>query len=632
MILIKNPNGGHAGTKTTLAIASASLDCAGKTVVVTSPQVVTTAIAWPSDRELSFEKGGYVTFTGAGALTGLQTARPEDFGAIGDNVANDAPAILNAIKAASKVVFKKTTYKGTSAVAVTKDVDIEGNGAVLNFTTGAPSFTGSATAGTAITSPILYGSKSISVAGAYAAGDLIEVLNNVNYSFSKHRDYYKDGEFAKVVSYSAGTLVVDRPLRAYPNTTTLIIKHTPIQVNIDKLKVRTSTDVSAAVTMEHTLSSRVTDCDFEGGSQSGLGLYRSYDANIVRTRAHNKSPDTGYQYGLLLSNSSNVSVSGGDFHGTRHGIAMGGAGFSPTFNVTVDGATIGSDLSYSSDTHGGCSKIRFTNNMILNGVGIGGEDVEYFGNTIHATNIGIDYPAINLTEIVGGNIAIERNRIIANQYTTEIMATTSSTFVADINYKYNLKLNDNLISGASTTVTIAKLLVSGDNTNLTLRPSAEIIGNTYESDFTGLLRVLFYANINVAPVTAYPESIVIERFNRHSTMPAAVQIIQASHNLTGCKIVLPSLAYNKNMIVDTGQYIKSEIFALPFNYGTYPPVATATITNNSAVGGLFPFATLNLEATQFTAIVTTGKSADTFTANTPYTVAVSLGGQAQMVE
>jgi hypothetical protein len=79
MILVQSPNGVYVA-KTTLAAASTAADAAGKTVVVTSPQVVTTAIAWPSDRELRVEKGGSVTFSGAGALTGLPVSRPEWFG------------------------------------------------------------------------------------------------------------------------------------------------------------------------------------------------------------------------------------------------------------------------------------------------------------------------------------------------------------------------------------------------------------------------------------------------------------------------------------------------------------------------------------------------------------------------
>lgn len=98
------------GNFDSLAEASVAASAVNKTIVVTSPQVVTTAIAWPADRELRFEKGGYVTFTGSGALTGLKEARPEWFYAGGGDYYT---AFLKAFYAAQGGVVKgniATTY------------------------------------------------------------------------------------------------------------------------------------------------------------------------------------------------------------------------------------------------------------------------------------------------------------------------------------------------------------------------------------------------------------------------------------------------------------------------------------------------------------------------------------------
>jgi len=54
----------------TLAQCATDASMVGKTIVVRSPQTVSTVIAWPSDRELRVEKGGTITFTGSGSLSG----------------------------------------------------------------------------------------------------------------------------------------------------------------------------------------------------------------------------------------------------------------------------------------------------------------------------------------------------------------------------------------------------------------------------------------------------------------------------------------------------------------------------------------------------------------------------------
>lgn len=110
-VLVLQPGGTYT-TKTTLSQAATAADTAGKTVVVTSPQVVTTAIAWPLDRELTFSRSGYITFTGSGALTGLKESRPEWFGT---NATPGTTDMLTAIRAAvastsGRVLFQPDIY------------------------------------------------------------------------------------------------------------------------------------------------------------------------------------------------------------------------------------------------------------------------------------------------------------------------------------------------------------------------------------------------------------------------------------------------------------------------------------------------------------------------------------------
>lgn len=117
-------------TKGTLAALAIDPGVAGKTVVITSPQVVSTAIIWPADRSLKFESGGYVYFSASGKLSGLNEARPEWFGAKADNmdasiVANNA-ALQAALNASKTVFLSAGTYKFSANLSLQPDTSIKG--------------------------------------------------------------------------------------------------------------------------------------------------------------------------------------------------------------------------------------------------------------------------------------------------------------------------------------------------------------------------------------------------------------------------------------------------------------------------------------------------------------------------
>jgi len=133
-VLVFSPNGTYV-TKTTLAAAATAADAAGKTVVVTTPQVITTAIAWPSDRELRFEKGGYITFSGAGTLIGLKEVLPEWFGANGSggtaSATTNTTAFQKAIDSLSNgglLRIPAGRYYVNGTLTITTPIDIEGAG------------------------------------------------------------------------------------------------------------------------------------------------------------------------------------------------------------------------------------------------------------------------------------------------------------------------------------------------------------------------------------------------------------------------------------------------------------------------------------------------------------------------
>lgn len=133
-VLVQSVNGTYT-TKATLAEAAVAPDAAGKTVIVTSPQTVTTGITFHSDRSLEIRKGGVITTSGVGFLNissstsinattqaftptavvrlyagSVATVHPEWWGAKADNVTNSTAALNAATAAFSDVTLTQGTY------------------------------------------------------------------------------------------------------------------------------------------------------------------------------------------------------------------------------------------------------------------------------------------------------------------------------------------------------------------------------------------------------------------------------------------------------------------------------------------------------------------------------------------
>ena len=75
--------------KSSLPAAAIASDAAGKRIVVTGHETLTAPLIWPSDRTLTFENGGYVTWSGSNILgwadgSSIDYLRPEWFGAVGN--------------------------------------------------------------------------------------------------------------------------------------------------------------------------------------------------------------------------------------------------------------------------------------------------------------------------------------------------------------------------------------------------------------------------------------------------------------------------------------------------------------------------------------------------------------------
>lgn len=139
-VLCQSPNGGLPYAPATLAAAATSASCKNTDVVVTTPQTLAGNLTWPTDRELKFEKGGYIV-PNAYSLTGLKEARPEYFGVNTTPGTTDmSVALQRAIDSVisgdivGKVILSATHYRISTTIEIkVRDTSYSVNGSIIEI-------------------------------------------------------------------------------------------------------------------------------------------------------------------------------------------------------------------------------------------------------------------------------------------------------------------------------------------------------------------------------------------------------------------------------------------------------------------------------------------------------------------
>ena len=184
---------------------------------------------------------------------GLAPINVKWYGAKGDGIADDTLSLSNSLKAASasgSLFLPKGTYKVTKSLQCTSSVIISGEtGTILDFSsatlTGSDlacvAFIGQTSSLPALSVDVLSSTNTVSFASAHGlnAGDVFILCDQEQYSYSKYRPYYYQGEYLRVLSVSSSTNVVttSRTFGKYPPATTVCTKFLPITVRIDNLKL-----------------------------------------------------------------------------------------------------------------------------------------------------------------------------------------------------------------------------------------------------------------------------------------------------------------------------------------------------------------------------------------------------------
>ena len=214
-----------------------------------------------------------------------------------------------------------------------------------------------------------------------AEGDLLFIYNSTDSSFSNWRTNYRAGEFVKVAGVSGNVVTIQGILEdSYVYTAVEVYKVTPTPLTIKDLTILCpNTANMAGLLVDLAERVRLENVAIIGASYASIAIRRSFDFELRGCVAHeNFNLDAGgTDYGLIVSNSQNGSVSGGQFVASRHAITNGGGdlvGSVPCTSIRYSGlyAATSGTTSFALDTHGNCRDVSFDQVETHGGVSFGG--------------------------------------------------------------------------------------------------------------------------------------------------------------------------------------------------------------------------------------------------------------------
>ena len=556
------------------------------------------------------------------------------FGASAANTDNTT-AIRNAINTNAKIInFAPVTYDFNSYIIITKDITINGNGAKLNGTSlnAYVRVFGEIEDEIAITSPITMGDNNIVAANTLEAEDIVIIRDDTDYSYSNHRSYYKKGEYIKVKSSNGTSFDVEGGVRQPFNDTTnlKVSRLLPITVHIDNLSIYNQEANDYVLSLKYTKDSIVTNCNINGGVLRAFTAVISYNTIIKDCSFHQDTGTlSGYDYGLSISNCAFTYVTNCNIHGARHATGIGGSnenGSVPNYITYITDCRLSNNVAsnlYVADVHGNSESTKYEGCNIQGAIAVSGENTTYINNSITLLT---DRPAIDLTEVVGGEMRIEGNlvSVIGNAsgvYNT-VMKTSSTSFTDDITYDTTYVVKNNIFA-LSANINYLILLYKSGVGEAILNLIYE--NNRFRNDCSGLTTIVRNYNYNYLPKKQ--EFITIKDFHQHSTMSSSVQIfVQAGGSVQGTKLTLPKIGYTKILSTLAGDYQKTIYFTFPFDYGTYKPGYSANLRNCGVSGAAYPFVELNGSTLGVNTTVTSGNVGETFGGDRDWEVSLEFGG------
>ncbi|MDA3557722.1 hypothetical protein MKL42_09485 [Acinetobacter sp. AOR15_HL] len=396
-------------------------------------------------------------------LTINNFVNPKMFGAIGDGIADDTQAIKDCfdhmIANSTKLYdYSGSVYKHVETIVVNganKLIEIEGN-VTFESINGAFSFSGSLTPLGNIASAPLPNDKQIIVSevpSTLKQEDIVVIHNQLDFSFSEYRSYYKDGEIKRVANVEGSTIkLTDELETTYTGISTdKVFKLEPIKLRIiGNIKFKSDYQYGLKVTYcADSVFNEMEVLSLSGkvGTSYAFLLERSFNCRITGGKFIKKGDSTtGTDYGICFSNCQDIIAKPNYCFGYRHAVATGGGslnGCVPCRRIYIEEAIleIGVDTGiHCADFHGNTIDSHYKQCTIRGMVGLGGRNNKSIENkiTMHKDEV---RPPIFVTECSGPVYSIG-DYIVDCGAANAIMQWASSGTAVKNTRQYSFTLQD----------------------------------------------------------------------------------------------------------------------------------------------------------------------------------------------
>lgn len=338
-----------------------------------------------------------VDLAGLGDLVNVKSSL---YGAIGDGVADDTTAFVAAFAAGDNIYIPPGTYIINSAITKTSVNDVLivfAPGAIIDMTgssdyrgirltTGVTGDFSSAALITDVDEQAL--TLDSTVASSLSVGDIIEIKSTV--LWTDNFAGTTKGELREVLAISGNTITLDFPLKdSYTAITTTIKKHYPNTVRVINPTIIRNTANAACLEIFQAKRAIIEGGHCSGTTERCVRLERIFGGEVRNLTALSNigtpDPGLGTHYGLSISSSQNIRVTGGIFKAGRHGIAIGGDIVSR--NIYIEDSVISNfspdTPTWALDCHAGTDFIYFKNNTVYNGIGTRAKNSWVVDNTVY---------------------------------------------------------------------------------------------------------------------------------------------------------------------------------------------------------------------------------------------------------